>query len=153
MGLNWNDIIEFRPMYNLSISRTSYTEPTFQNIKAITQYAEGELIIRWPKKLVWETNVAFRSTDQVAPGLPKENILWNAAVTLLMFKGDVGMLKLHVFDLLDRNNGLFRYTTQNQIVDQQTNVLQRYGALTFTYNIRNMGAPKKVGGRDRLFMF
>jgi hypothetical protein len=62
-------------------------------------------------------------------------------------------LKFSVFDILDRNNGFYRYTNQNQIVDQQTNVLQRFGELSFTYNIRNMGAPKKVGGKDRLFIF
>jgi hypothetical protein len=153
IGLNWNDIIEFRPMYNPSIGQTTYTDPYFKNIKAVTHYMEGELIIRLPKKLVWETNMAYRNTTQVAPGLPKTNILWNAAVTLLMFKGDVGLLKFSVFDILNRNNGYYRYTTQNQIVDQRTNVLQRFGELSFTYNIRNMGAPKKVGGKDRLFMF
>lgn len=153
LGLNWNDIIEFRPQFSPGINKTFYTDPSFKNIKAITQYFESELIVRWPKKLVWETNIAYRKSNDVAPGLPKENVLWNAAVTLMMFKGDAGLLKLSVFDLLDRNNGLYRYTTQNQIVDQQTNVLQRFASLSFTYNIRNMGAPKKVGGRDRLFMF
>ena len=153
LGLNWNDVIEFRPMYTPGFGKTTYTDPSFKDLKVINHYMEGELIIRWPKKLVWETNVAYRYTSQVAPGLPKDNVLWNAAVTLLMFKGDVGLLKLSVFDLLDRNNGVFRFTTQNQIIDQQTNVLQRYAHLSFTYNIRNMGAPKKVGGKDRLFMF
>jgi hypothetical protein len=153
IGLNWNDIVEFRPQYSPGISRTTYTDPSFKNIKTITHYMESELIVRWPKKLVWETNLAYRYNNQVAPGLPKENILWNAAVTLMMLKGDVGLLKLSVFDLLNRNNGLFRYTTQNQIVDQQTNVLKRFAELSFTYNIRNIGAPKKVGGKDRLFMF
>lgn len=153
IGLNWNDIIEFRPQYSPSISRTTYTDPSFKNIKVLTQYAESELIVRWPKKLVWETIMSYRYTSQVAPGLPKTNVLWNAAVTLLMFKGDVGLLKFSVFDILDRNNGFFRYANANQIIDQQTNVLQRFGELSFTYNIRNMGAPKKVGGKDRLFMF
>ncbi|HEX2607675.1 MAG TPA: outer membrane beta-barrel protein [Flavisolibacter sp.] len=153
MGLNWNDIVEFRPLYNPGISRTTYTDPFFRNIKTVTHSLEGELIVRLPKKLIWETNVAYRYSNQVAPGLPKENILWNAAVTLMMLKGDAGLLKLSVFDILDRNNGLYRYTTGNQIVDQQTNVLQRFAELSFTYNIRNMGAPKKVGGRDRMFLF
>jgi hypothetical protein len=153
IGLNWNDLIEFRPMYAPSVSQTTYTDPYFKNIKAVTHNMEGELIIRLPKKLVWETNVAYRNTTQVAPGLPKTNIFWNAGVTLLMFKGDVGLLKLSVFDILNRNNGYYRYTTQNQIVDQNTNVLQRFGELSFTYNIRNLGAPKKVGGKDRLFLF
>jgi hypothetical protein len=153
VSLNWNDIVEFKPMYSPGISRTSYTDPSYANLKVITHYLENELIIRWPKKLVWETNVGYRYNSQVAPGLPKDNLLWNAAVTLLMFKGDVGFLKFTVFDLLNRNNGFFRYANSNQITDQQTNVLQRYGALTFTYNIRNMGAPKKVGGKDQLFRF
>jgi hypothetical protein len=153
IGLNWNDKIEFRPQYSPGISRTVYSHQSFKNIRAVTHYFESELIIRLPKKLVWETNLAYRYTTQVAPGLPKRNIYWNAAVTLLMLKGGVGLLKFAVFDILDRNNGFYRYTTQNQIVDQQTNVLNRFAELSFTYNIRNMGAPKKVGGRDRLFMF
>ena len=153
IGLNWNDIIEFRPMYSPNISRTTYSDKNFRDIKVVTHYMEGELIVRWPKKLVWETNLAYRNTNQVSPGLPGTNVLWNAALTLLMFKGDAGLLKLSVFDLLDRNNGYYRYANLNQVVDNQTNVLQRYGMLSFTYNIRNMGAPKKVGGKDRLFIF
>ncbi len=153
MGLNWNDIVEFRPVYSPSISSTKYTDANFDNIKAVTHYMDGEFIIRWPKKLVWETNLAYRYTSQVPPGLPKTNVLWNAAVTLLMFQGDVGLLKFSVFDILNRNNGFSRYLNQNQIIDMQTNVLQRFGQLTFTYNIRNVGAPKKVGGKDRLFLF
>ncbi|HEU4904145.1 MAG TPA: outer membrane beta-barrel protein [Flavisolibacter sp.] len=153
LSFNWNDKVEMRPMYSPGISRTSYTDPAFKNLKAVTHYLENELIVRFPAKLVWETNVAYRYNSEVAPGLPKENLLWNAAVTLLMLKGDVGMLKFSVFDILNRNNGFYRFTNQNQITDQRTNVLQRYGALSFTYNIRNMGAPRKVGGRDRLFLF
>lgn len=153
LSFNWNDKVEMRPMYNPSINRTTYTDPSFKNIQAITHYLENELIVRLPAKLVWETNIAYRYNSEVAPGLPKENLLWNAAVTLLMLKDEVGMLKLGVFDILNRNNGFYRFTSQNQITDQQTNVLQRYASLSFTYNIRNMGAGKKVGGRDRLFIF
>jgi hypothetical protein len=153
LSFNWNDKVELRPMYNPSINRTTYTDPSFKNIQAITHYLENELIVRLPAKLVWETYIAYRYNSEVAPGLPKENLLWNAAVTLLMLKDEVGMLKLGVFDILNRNNGFYRFTSQNQITDQQTNVLQRYVSLSFTYNIRNMGAGKKVGGRDRLFIF
>jgi hypothetical protein len=153
LSFNWNDLVELRPMYSPGVSRTTYTDPSFTNIKAVTHYLENELIVRLPKKLVWETNLGYRYNSQVSPGLPKENILWNAAVTLMLFKGDLGLLKLSVFDILNRNNGFYRTTNQNQIIDNQTNVLNRYGALSFTYNIRNMGAAKKVGGRDRMFLF
>jgi len=152
-GLNWNDVVELRPEYRPNFSNTRYSGGNFANISAVTHYLESELIVRWPKNIIWETAVAYRNTDQVQPGMPKDNLLWNAGVTLMMLKDGNGLLKLSVYDVLDRNNNLYRYTTQNQIVDQQTNVLQRFAMMSFTYNIRNMGAAKKVGGRDRLFLF
>jgi hypothetical protein len=153
IGLNWNDIVEFRPQYSPSISSTKYTDPAFKNIRSVTHYTEAELIVRWPKKLVWESIIGYRYNDQVAAGAPKTNLLWNAAVTFLMLKDSKGLLKLSAYDILDRNNGFSRSTNQNQIFETQTNVLKRYLHLSFTYNIRNMGAPKKIGGKDRLFMF
>ncbi|GAI92476.1 unnamed protein product, partial [marine sediment metagenome] len=67
LSLNWNDVIEMKPMYSPSISRTQYTDPSFENLKVMTHYLENELIIRWPKKIVWETNVGYRYNSQVAP--------------------------------------------------------------------------------------
>lgn len=153
LRFNWNDLVEFNPQYSPGFSMSRYTEPAFKDLDIVTHYFENELIIRFPKKLVWETNMAYRYNNQVAPGLPKSNLLWNAGLTYLFLKDDRGQLKISVFDILNRNNGFYRYSTQNYIMDQQTNVLQRYGLLTFTYNIRNMGAPRKVGGRDRMFLF
>ncbi|MGV3530262.1 MAG: outer membrane beta-barrel protein [Flavisolibacter sp.] len=153
IGLNWNDIVEFNPSFRPGFRTTKYRDVVLKDIMVNTQSLESELIIRWPKKLVWETNLMYSHASDAAPGLPATNVLWNAAVTYLMFKGDVGMLKFSVFDLLDRNNGYNQYTNLNQIIDNNSNVLKRFAALSFTYNIRNMGAAKKVGGRDRLFIF
>lgn len=153
VGLNWNDIVELRPEYRPGVTRTRYSDPAFTNLNVATHNLESELIIRLPKRFVWETNVAYRYNSQVAPGLPKDNVLWNAGLTFLTNKDGKGLLKLSVFDILNRNNAFYRYATLNQVIDTQTNVLQRYFLLSFTYNIRNMAAPKKVGGRDRLFMF
>lgn len=153
VGFNWNDIVEFRPQYSPSVSATKYSDPGFTNIRSVTQYTEAELIVRWPKKFVWESLVGYRHNDQVAAGAPKDNLLWNAAVTFILIGDNKGLLKLSAYDILDRNNSFTRRTTENQIYESQTNVLRRYFHLTFTYNIRNMGAPKKIGGKDRLFMF
>lgn len=153
LGLNWNDVVELRPEYRPSIMKTRYSDPSFKNLDVVTHNLESELIVRLPQRFVWESNLVYRYNSQVAPGLPKDNVLWNAGLTFLTNKDGKGLLKLSVFDILNRNNAFYRRTAQNQVIDQQTNVLQRYFLLTFTYNIRNMATPKKVGGRDRLFMF
>jgi len=47
-----------------------------------------------------------------------------------------------VFDLLNQNNSITRNTGSGYIEDLQTNVLQRYFLLNFTYNLRNWSGGK-----------
>jgi hypothetical protein len=109
----------------------------------------GEFIVRLPKKLVWETNLAYRYTSNLAPGLPKTNIYWNAALTFLMFKEDKGQLKLAVYDILNSNNNALRFVSGNLITDSKSMVLQRYFMVTYSYNIRSLAGQKtKVGGNQ-----
>ncbi len=75
---------------------------------------------------------------------------WNAGVNYLFLKGEKGQLKLSVFDLLNRNISVYRYTTENSIFDSQTTTLQRYFMLSFIYNIRTL-VPGKIGGKERSF--
>ena len=86
IGLNWNDVVEIRPEYRISFSKTRYTDPAFTNLSVVTQNLEGEIIVRTPKRIVWESNILFRYNSQVAPGIPKDNLLWNAALTYLFMK-------------------------------------------------------------------
>lgn len=152
-GIDWNSVLEFRPTYSLFISQTRYTNNAFENLYIPTHNVNAELVVRWPKKIVWESNTNFRNNPQVAPGMPESRFLWNAGLTYLMLKGDRGMLKLSVYDILNQNNSFSRTSVQNYIYDYRSNILQRYFLLTFTYNIRTMGAPGKIGGRERLFLF
>ena len=84
--------------------------------------------------------------------------LWNASLSKQMLKNKAGELKFYVFDLLNQNRSVFRFSAENYITDRQVNILQRYFMLTFTYNIRSFGAAGKgasgkVGGRQSLFFF
>ena len=153
LGLNFNDKIEIRPDYSLSLFSTRYADRTFTNQNVLTHYLNNELVVRWPNRVVWESYLDYRFNNVVASGQPKNNVMLSAAVTLLMFKEDRGMIKLSVFDIFNRNNNLYRYAQENFVVDQRTNTLNRYFLLTYTYQFRNLGANKKAGGRERLFLF
>lgn len=63
--------------------------------------------------------------------------LWNAAVGYKFLKKQAGELKLSTFDVLGQNNSISRTVTETYIEDLQTQVLQRYYMLTFTYTLRN----------------
>jgi len=62
--------------------------------------------------------------------------LWNASVSKLLFKKQNGELKFSIYDLLNQNVAVTRTVTNNSIQDVQSNVLQRYFSITFTYNLR-----------------
>ena len=153
-NMNWHDVVEFNPTFGLNFRKNTYTSNAFSTTDYTGQNLSGEFIVRLPKKFVWETNVAYSYISNLAPGLPKTNVYWNAALTLLMFKEDKGQLKLAVYDILNRNNNVNRYINGNVITDYRTNVLQRYFMLTYSYNIRTLGAQKqKVGGKQSMFFF
>lgn len=154
LNLNWHDVVEFNPSFNVSLRKNTYSNPAFTATDYTSQNLQGEFIVRLPKKFVWESNIAYSYISNLAPGLPKTNVYWNAALTLLMFKEDKGQLKLAVYDILNRNTNVNRYINGNMISDSRTNVLQRYFMLTYSYNIRAMGTQKaKVGGKQQPMFF
>ncbi|RNL55151.1 TonB-dependent receptor [Pedobacter jejuensis] len=53
--LNLNDKLEISTSYNLGINSSRYDDSYFTSINYFTHLSESELIVRLPKKLVWET--------------------------------------------------------------------------------------------------
>ena len=51
-------------------------------------------------------------------------------------------IKLMVYDFLNQNTNISRTNTESYIQDSETNALNRYYMLTFTYNFRKY-FPKK----------
>ncbi|HEX8334242.1 MAG TPA: outer membrane beta-barrel protein [Segetibacter sp.] len=152
VSLNWRDIIEYSIDHGRTFATTNYQNNIFNDINITTHRTNTELVVRWPKNVVWESSLAYNYNSNVAPGLQRTSALLNGGVTYLFLKDQKGQLKLSVFDLLNDNIDLWRFTSENSIIDRQINILERYLLLTFTYNIRNFKAGK-VGGRERFFMF
>jgi hypothetical protein len=152
LGFNWHNKVEFTPDYSYIINTSRYSVPNFPGIRVNTHQLQADLIIRAPWTLIWQTNVQYRYNNEVTQGLPKDNLLLNAAIACPLLRHNKGQLKLSVFDLLDRNNNFNAYTSGNAIVNAQNNVLRRYLMLTFTYNIQNLN-PDNKPGRQRLFLF
>jgi hypothetical protein len=66
-------------------------------------------------------------------------LLWNMSVGKKIFRNQRGEINLNVYDLLKQNNSIWRNVSDAYVEDVQTNVLQRYFMLSFTYNIRYFG--------------
>ncbi|WP_026463941.1 outer membrane beta-barrel protein [Adhaeribacter aquaticus] len=149
--LNLDNKLEFGQNFSVTRQVSSYENNVFNN-QQLTYYTwRSELVVRMPKKLVWEANINYRNNPNVPPGFQKSFTFLNAGVTYLFMKNDRAQLKLSVYDLLNQNVGFYRSIRENIIEDIQTTILNRYGLLTFTYNIRNFSG--KAGGTNTLFRF
>ncbi|TCD12662.1 hypothetical protein EZ449_01050 [Pedobacter frigidisoli] len=149
--LNLNDVVEINQSYSINLNRSRYEDSFYRNLSYNTQQSSTELIVRYPKKLVFETNYALSVNTQQLDGYNNNIKLWNAALTYLFMKNDRLQLKLSVNDILQSNVKRAIEITGNSVVDSQSNNLGRYGMLTVTYNIQNFG--QKVGGRQTFFSF
>jgi hypothetical protein len=82
-----------------------------------------------------------------APGYNTAVPIWNASISKFFMKNKRAELKISAFDILNRNVGVSRNVSQNQIVDQSYNVINQYFLIGFTYSLQKSGlaggsAPK-----------
>lgn len=152
-GLNWNDKVEWNISYSINYNFTDYTNPVFKPLKVTSHWLSNEIVVRWPKHIIWETQCAYSYNSSIPAGRPRDAIRWNGAVNITMLKDERGVLRLSVYDLLNQNNSIWVNANRNTVTTTQNNVLSQYFMATFTYNMRAVGASKKVGGRDRFFLF
>jgi hypothetical protein len=149
--INLNDKFELGQSYSLNFNKSTYENSFYRDISFFTHNSETELIVRLPKKMVWETTFRYMQTTQEIGGISNNQKMWNAALTFLFMKNDRAQLKFTVNDILNQNFRRYIYITENAVRDFQTNNLGRHALVTLTYNIQNFG--QKVGGKDTFFRF
>lgn len=149
--INLNDKFEFGETYSFGFNKSFYENDFFTNLNYYNHSSETEMIIRFPKKVVWETNYRLQHNTQTVNGQNNTISFWNAAVTFLFLKNDRLQLKCSINDILDTNNRRYIFLSENTVRDLRINNLGRHGLFTLTYNIQNFGG--KVGGKDTMFRF
>ncbi len=153
VGLNLNDKFEWNINYSFGKNFTKYTSDHFKKLKVGSYDLGSDVVLRWPKHLIWETQLSYAYNGNIPAGLPKTAIRWNAALNITMLKDEVGVLKLSVNDILNRNQNISVNAIRNMITTTQNNILGQYFLATFSYNVRAAGAKKRIGGRERFFLF
>lgn len=154
INLNFNDKIEFNSSVSQGHNFTRYTSDQFKKVNIRSTWLDNELVIRWPKHFIWETQLNYSYNNRLSTSDARNIVRWNAALNYTMLKSEALVLKLYVFDILKTNKNLYSNANRNVLTVYETNTLSQYGLATLTYNVRPYGsAKKKVGGRERLFLF
>jgi hypothetical protein len=152
-GFNWNDKFELNNSFNYSYQNVKNSNSAiFKTFNASDWEISSEQILRWPKHVIFENNIAYVKNSAFVSSALREFIRWNAAVNITMLKNEAGVLRLGVNDILRKINNTSVFMSQNMLSYNSSNFLGNYYMATFTYNMRPSGAKKKVGGQS-LFLF
>lgn len=113
--INLNDHFEFAETYSLGINKSTYDNNFYSDFNYLTHNSETEMVIRYPKKLVWETSYKMQYNTQSVAGYNNNINIWNAGVTLLFMKNDKAQLKFSMNDILNTNTRRFTNINENTI--------------------------------------
>jgi len=146
----WKDVMEFKPNYRLSFTRSKYDIDAFEDQEFLRHSLGIKTATFIPKKVEWRNDISFNYNPNVADGFQKSAWFWNSTVAYSILK-DQGIITLKVYDLLNQNTNARRIATANYIEDSQSTVLQQYFMLSFSWKFNSLGKKGETGGNDVFF--
>ncbi|TXC75563.1 TonB-dependent receptor [Luteibaculum oceani] len=140
------DKIEAELGFALNYTTSDYSINSAQNTNYLSQslfadaawYINDKWIISSSLDVTNYENSQFANAVQVP--------LWSAEITHNFLAGNKGSLRLKAFDLLNKNQGVEQFTSENYIGQQVSNILSQYFMLSFTYKFRKAGTEDPMSG-------
>jgi len=150
---NISEKVDFTISSNTSVTDVKNTLQTSLNSRFTNQNSRFRIQVQPWKGLVLQTDINHQLYKGLSGGFNNNFLLWNAGIGYKFLKKKTAEIRFTTFDLMKQNNSLSRNITETYYEDVQTNVLQRYYMLTFTYNLRAFKMPEGKDGRDERRMW
>ncbi len=139
MDFNPGDKINFGIGANLSYNKTKYSLESALNNNYLSQEYNSFVDWQLPKNFFFGTDFTYTINSQRASGFNTNVPMWNASISKQFLKYNRGEIKISATDLLNRNTGISRTTSQNYIEDKEVNTLKRFFLLSLTYSLSKSG--------------
>jgi hypothetical protein len=119
---------------NLSVSRNLLRQQL--NNTFFSQNNRARINWLFWKGFVFQSDVLYQLNTGLSEGFNQNFVQWNAALGYKFGKKKEADLRFSVYDILNQNRSIQRTVTETYIEDVQSNILQRYYMLTFTYQLK-----------------
>jgi len=144
LSSNFSEKLDFTLSSNTTYNTNSNTLQADLNSIYYNQKSTFKIQAMPWKSLVLQTDLSHQYNSGLTGSFNQSYLLWNAAIGYKFLKNNQGELRVSVFDIMKQNNSISRNITETYYEDVQTNVLQRFFLLTFTYNIKQFKESKAV---------
>jgi hypothetical protein len=115
------------------------------NTNFLTKVFGADMTNYLPLNIVLNQSFNYTINTGRAEGFNTAVPIWNASFSKFFLKNKRAEIRMSAFDLLNKNIGINRNVSQNQIVDRSYNVISQYYLLSFTYSLQKSG----LGGGAR----
>jgi hypothetical protein len=140
-----DDVIDINLTARYSFSNTNNAVNPTLNTNFLTKVFGADMTNYLPFNIVLNQSFNYAINTGRAEGFNTAIPIWNASFSKFFMKNKRAEIKMSAFDLLNKNIGINRNVSQNQIVDRSYNVISQYFLLSFTYSLQKSG----LGGRAR----
>lgn len=139
LNYNYKEKLDLGVTGSINYTSARYTIQRNQNTSYFTHSFTTDVTYTFPKGIIASTDFDYITNTGRADGFNESYAMWNASLGKQLFKNKRGEVRLSVYDLLDQNQSFTRNVTENYVEDVQSQVLNRFFMLSFTYNLNRMG--------------
>jgi hypothetical protein len=151
LSSNISDQIDFNISTRFSVNDVENTLNGDLNSRYFNQGSRINLNwIIW-KGIVYRLDMNHQLNTGLSTGYDNNFVLMNMSLGKKVFTNERGEISLNVYDLLGQNTSVRRNISDIYIEDVQSNVLQRYFMLTFSYNLRRFGRGTDMDDYNQIF--
>jgi hypothetical protein len=136
LNSNISKNVDFTVSSNSSYTSSKNSLNPQLNNKYLNQSSRLKMNLIFLKHAIFNTELNHQYYQGLSAGYNPNFLLWNAGLGYKFLKNQQAEIRLSVFDILGQNQSITRNITELYIEDIQTNLLQRYFMLTFSYNIK-----------------
>lgn len=133
---NISEKVDFTISSNSAYNIVTNSLQSDLNSEYLNQSSKVKLNLNPWKGLVFTAEYNNQIYTGLSDGFNQNISLLNGAIGYKFLKDNRADIRLFVFDVLNQNQSIQRNITETYIEDTQTNILQRYFMLIFTYNIK-----------------
>ncbi len=129
--------LDFTLSHNSSIGWVRNSLQQQMNSRYVNQLTKFKIQANPWKGFIIVSDLSLQNNHGMSTSYNQNYLLWNAALGYKFLKDKKADLRLSVFDLMNQNTNISRNITETYYEDVQTNSLQRYFMITFTYTIKH----------------
>lgn len=147
-----DEVLDINLTARHSYNNTNNAINTALNTNYLTRMYGADVTNYLPFDIVLNQSFNYTINEGRAAGYNTAVPIWNASFSKFFMKNKRAEIKISAFDILNKNIGVSRNVSQNQIVDQSYNVINQYFTIGFTYSLQKSGLAGSGGGPPRMMI-